>query len=100
MVGSGSGSLMRLQSSCQLGLQSSEGPTGPEGSAFLLIQVVVGSIPHCCSLDLSAPCHKGLSIERTAHSKAAGLSERAPKIEASLYNQSLYDLGSDIKFEC
>lgn len=71
MVGSGSGSLVRLQSSYQFGLQSSEGLTGPEGSAFLFMQMVVGSVPHCCSLEASALCHKGLSTGLTAHNKSS-----------------------------
>lgn len=42
LSGSGSVSLMRLQSSCYPGLQVSGGSTGPSGSPSTLTHLVVG----------------------------------------------------------
>ena len=42
MGGSDSGSLMRLQSRCQMGLQSSEGSTEAGASVSRLTHVIVG----------------------------------------------------------
>lgn len=62
MGGSGSESPMNLQLRCQLELQSSEGLTGAEGSAFKAAHSHAWQVSDDWWQEDSVPCHVDLSI--------------------------------------